>query len=221
MRWWPRVYGLKALKHHPPTGRILSWRARVGMSVSTLQGDDYTWDFIDWNTAACHCMREMPRELAGSLGPGGGIPWDAPRPDPPCEKMVPGCGFHACFELGAVVDFLGFTLNATQEAWSWLLALVEAEGRVVVHEKGLRAERMRIVAQLDPDSTVQVVDVAGALRINKTSEWYGGLDRENKIRLSDLGDWSAEPGIGVSLPASEALGIIEDERSRHLNPSST
>jgi hypothetical protein len=57
-----------------------------------------------------------------------------------------GCGFHAHWEVDESKRFVE-QIRGTADC----LVLVECFGRVVVHEKGLRAEQARIIGVLDWD----------------------------------------------------------------------
>jgi hypothetical protein len=60
-----------------------------------------------------------------------------------------GCGFHSFWEPREAKLFVEH-IRGTETC----LVLVECFGRVVIHERGLRAERARIVAAVDWDPRV-------------------------------------------------------------------
>jgi hypothetical protein len=60
-----------------------------------------------------------------------------------------GCGFHAFWEAQAARLFVEH-IRGTETC----LVLIECFGRVVIHERGLRAERARIIAAVDWDPRV-------------------------------------------------------------------
>ena len=57
-----------------------------------------------------------------------------------------GCGFHAFWEPQEAKQFVEHIRGSDTS-----LVLIECFGRVVLHERGLRAERARIIAALDWD----------------------------------------------------------------------
>jgi hypothetical protein len=82
-----------------------------------------------------------------------------------------GCGFHAFWDLAEAQGFV-----EQMRGTAVCLVLIECVGRVVVHEKGLRAEKARVAAVLDWDPTLALqarsARAARSLSVPLAATWW-------------------------------------------------
>lgn len=131
----------------------------------------YTWDEKNWNEAV-HYNINIPLQISRQ-------PYPEPNLHPAPQKDC-SCGFYATYDAVSLwhVNYLPMgiwdSIHQTIDRrglWSlsWHeneLGYVEASGRVVLGERGFRAERMRIIdlIPLDPNRANDIADFVDRYR---------------------------------------------------------
>jgi hypothetical protein len=138
----PPVYGFRLvmrrkIKDSDPLTSSAGWAGQSYHNeyVSPIASEQCVWGPDGIPDPFC-CLKTSTADFRGAAYAGH------IRPEPGCT-----CGFYAFYSLR----------DASDAGWPYsnkLLVLVKGSGRVILHDKGFRAERMRIMAITlpDPDS---------------------------------------------------------------------